>query len=256
MSRFIEKLNQITGVAQRPMGFKTIHTEDEKPRIQLIASISESDNENLSEIVKGADAVLLRITKIRSGVAALKNLCQALPDVPCGAWIKSIDGEDIKELSAAGADFVVSHAENSSLAILSDESIGKIMEIESSLSDGMLRAVNELSIDAVLMSGGRQEKQSLACHHVVVFQNFADILNKPLLVMVPSNVTAGELQTLWDTGVSGVVIEPGNEPNNGLAALREAIEKVTFSRRGTGIKEAILPHISSEKSASTEEDEE
>jgi hypothetical protein len=92
----------------------------------------------------------------------------------------------------------------------------------------------------------------------MLFQRFADLLTKPLLASIPSNVNANELQALWEAGVDGVVIEVGaGQPTDRLKKLHQVIDKLAFpSQRKRGKVEALLPHIARETSIVTEEDEE
>ncbi|GAI03531.1 unnamed protein product, partial [marine sediment metagenome] len=121
-----------------------------------------------------------------------------------------------------------------------------------------LRAANELPIDAVLIAAEREGEYFLTWRHLMLFQRFAGLLTKPLLASIPLNVTANELQALWEAGVDGVVIEVGAEqPADKLKKLRQTIDKLTFpSPRKRGKAEALLPHIGREASIVTEEEEE
>ena len=95
----------------------------------------------------------------------------------------------------------------------------------------------------------------------MLFRRFADLLSKPLLVSVPSGVTAGELQALWEAGVDSVVFELRvGQPQGGLKELRQAIDEIDFtSPRRRGKVEPLLPRISAgmgETAAEEEEEEE
>jgi hypothetical protein len=154
----------------------------------------------------------------------------------------------------AGCDFVVFPAAKTSLAILQNEAVGRILEIEASLSDGLLRAIDALPVDAVLIADELREDYFLTWHHLVLFQHFANLLTKPLLVSIPSNVTANELQALWEAGVDGVIVEV---ETGRVSKLRQAIDKLTFpSQRKRGKAEALLPRIGGEPSTVTMEEEE
>ena len=149
-------------------------------------------------------------------------------------------------------------AANTSLAILQNDEVGKILEVEASLNEGLLRAVDDLPVDAVLIDGEQEEQHLLTWHDLMVFQHFAALLTKPLLVCVPSNVTDNELQALGEAGVSGViVVVGGGQPAERTSELRQTIDKLTFPlqrrRRKAG---ALLPHITEETSIVTEEEEE
>ena len=257
MSRFIDKLNQVSRGVPQSMGFKRAQPVSDKLKILLIASLAEV-SDGLADYVTGADAGLLRIPESNSGSKILKEITQATPDIPWGEWLRNTGQNNIKQVAKTDCDFVVFPAVNTPLALLQNDEIGKIIEVESSLSEGLLRAVNELPVDAVLITAEQGEEYSLTWHHLMLFQRFADLLTKHLLVSIPPNVTASELQALWEAGVDGVVIEVGaGQPADRLKKLRQAIDKLTFpSQHKRGKTEALLPHIGGESSIVTEEDEE
>ncbi|MBA7654365.1 hypothetical protein ES703_62242 [subsurface metagenome] len=258
MSRFIDKLNQVSRVGHQSMGFRRAQPVSEKPKILLIASLAGASVGGLADYVVGADAGLLRIPKLSSGAKTLKEMSQAVPDIPWGGWLRNINQGGIKQMAKAGCDFVVFPAINTPLALLQNDEIGKILEVESSLDEGLLRAINELSIDGVLIAAEQEGEYFLTWQHLMLFQRFAHLLTKPLLVSIPSNVTTNELQALWGAGVDGVVIEVGaGQPADKLKKLRQVIDKLAFpSQRKRGKAEALLPHIGREVSIVTEEEEE
>jgi len=257
MSKFIDKLNQVSRVVPQSMGFRTAQPVSEKPKILLIASLAEASVGGLVDYVVGADVGLLRIPKLSAGAKTLKEISQTTPDIPWGGWLRNTDKNRIKQMAKAGCDFVVFPAANTLLALLQNDEIGKVLEVESSLSEGLLRAVNELPIDAVLIATEQEGEYFLTWHHLMLFQHFADLLTKPLLASIPPNVTTDELQALWRTGVDGVVIEVGtSQPADRLKKLRQAIDKLVFpSQRKRGKAEALLPYNGREASIVTEEEE-
>jgi hypothetical protein len=161
-------------------------------------------------------------------------------------------------MANVGCDFVVFPAANTSLAIPQGDEVGKILQVEASLSEGLLRTIDELPVDAVLIAGEQAEGYFLTWHHLMLFRRFASVLTKPLLVSIPSGVTANELQALWDAGVDGVIVAVGaGQPAGGLKGLRQAIDKLVFpSSRKRGKAEALLPYIGRETDVATEEEEE
>ena len=258
MSRFIDKLNQVSWVVPRSMGFKKAPPVSEKPKILLIASLTQANVSSLADYVAGADAGLLHISKLSPWAKTLKEISQAMSDIPWGGWLKNVDKGGIKQMAKAGCDFVVFPVANTPLALLQSDEIGKILEIESSLSGDLVKVVNELSVDAVLIASEQEGEYFLTWHHLMLFQRFADLLTKPLLASIPPNVTANELQTLWQAGVDGVVVEVGvGQPADRLKRLHQVIDKLAFpSQRKRGKAEALLPHIGREASIVTEEEEE
>ncbi len=258
MSRFIERLNRLSRAEPQPIGFRVRQSASPKLKIQLVASLAQESVESLTDYVAGADAGLVRISKLSSGTKTLHKISQAVSDIPWGGWLQGSGLGGIKQMMKVGCDFVVFPATNTPLAILQNDEVGKILEVEASLSEGLLRAANELPIDAVLIVGEQREGYFLTWQHLMLFQRFADLLTKPLLISIPSNVTAGELQALWEAGVEGVVVEVTvGQPQDRLKELRQVIDKLAFpSPRQREKIEPRLPHISQEPSIVTAEEEE
>ena len=238
------------------MGFRA--AQPVLPKMLLVASLSQADAEELVDYVAGADAGLLHVSNLSSGAQALQKICQVAADIPWGEWLRDIGRGGIKEIAKADCDFVVFPATNTSLAILQDDEVGKILQVEASLNESLLRAVDELPVDAVLIGGEQEREYLLTWHHLMIFHRFAHLQTKPLLVCIPSNVTANELQVLWKVGVDGVVIEVEvGQPAGRLKELRQTIDKLAFpSQRKRRKAKALLPHISGEVDIVTEDEEE
>jgi len=257
MSKFIDRLNQLSRAEPQPIGFRTAQPASPKLKLQLIASLAQGNIEILTDYISGADAGLLRISKLSSDAKIINKTSQDLSDIPWGWWLQGSGLGEIKHMTKLGCDFIVFPATNTPLAILQNDEVGKILEVEASLGEGLLRAANEMPIDAVIIANER-EGDFLAWQHLMLFQRFADLLTKPLLVSIPSNVTVDELQALWEAGVDGVVIEVGvGQPQDRLKELRQVIDKLSLpSARKCEKIELLLPHIGGETEIVTTEEEE
>ncbi len=257
MSRFIDALDRLSRVEAQPLGFRTKQPASSKPRIQLVASLAQGNAGSLVDRVADADAGLLRIADASSAVETLKRVSQAVSDVPWGGWLQDGSVEEVEHMVKAGCDFLVFPAAGTPLAI-ADNTIGKIVEVESSLAEGLLRAVNELPIDGVFVAGERGGDYSLTWQHLMLFKRFADVLTKPLLVTIPSGLAPSELQALWEAGVDGVVVEiTAEQPRDALGRLRQLVDNLTFPQpRKREKAEPLLPHLAPEPSAPPEEEEE
>ncbi len=258
MSNFIENLRHLSRTEPQPIGFRATQSVSPKPKIQLVASLAQDNVESLADHVAGADAGLLRITKLSSGAKTLQKISKAMSDIPWGGWLQDSGPGEIEQITKVGCDFVVFPATNTPLAILQNTEMGKILEVEASLNEGLLRAANVLPIDAVLISGEQRDDFILTWQHLMLFQRFADLLTKPLLVLVPSKVTADELQALWEAGVKSVVVEVSVEqPQDRLKELRQVIDELAFpSTRQREKAEALVPRISQEPGGAIAEEEE
>ena len=257
MSRLIDKLERVLKAVPQPMGFRAAQSASPKPQVLLIASLTPTDNvDTLADYVAGADAVMLRITKSSPGAKALQKIARSLPDIPWGGWLGDIDKKRVGTMANAGCDFVVFPAVSAVSAIPQNDKVGKVLQVDSSLTDGLIRALNELPVDAVLTTA--EQEDSLTWHHLMLFQRFTNLLTKPLLVSIPSNVTANELKALWEAGVDGVVVEASlGQPVNRLKELRQVISDLAFlPPRKRRKAEALLPHISGETSTEVDAEEE
>jgi len=228
------------------MGFRVTAAKASKPRMLLVAAVTPGDTERLSGLVDGADAGLLSIAKPGAGAKALGQLAGAVPDIPWGGWLKEAGKEGV------GGDFVVFPAEKAALALFEDEEPGKVLEVEPWLEPGLLKAVDSLPVDAVLIAV--EDNQFLTWHHLMLFQRCVNILSKPLLVLVPPGVTAAELGALWEAGVRGVVVKAGEE---GLVVgIRQMLDKLPVPSAGNKSKAGpLLPRMGGEIGALSEEEE-
>ena len=258
MSRFIDKLNRLSRTESQPIGFRTKEAASTRLKMQLVVSLAQENVDVLADNMIGADAGLVRISKLNSGVKALQKISQEVSDIPWGGWLPGGGQGKIKQITRVGGDFVVFSAINTPLSILQNDEVGKILEVEASIGEGVLRAVNELPVDAVLIADEQKEGYFLTWQHLMLFRRFADLLTKPLLVSVPLKVTVGEFQTLWGAGIAGVVVEvTAEQPYDRLKKLRQAIDKLIFPSPGKREKvEPLLSHVSGESGRVTTEKEE
>ena len=200
MSKFIDRLNQVAQVTPQSMGFGHAKSTSGKPKMLLVASLSQVNPDSMADYVAGADAGLSLISKPSQGTENIQTVSGLIPNIPWGVWLKGFNRGEIKPVVEAGCDFVVFPAADTSLTMLRDDKVGKILEIELSLSEGLLGAVNGLPIDAVLIDSEKKE-HSLTWQHIIYFRRFATSLTKPLLVSVPSNITANELKRYGKPGL-------------------------------------------------------
>jgi len=260
MSKLIDKLIRVSKTAAQPMGFRATSEAAERPKIQIVASVAESDIDSLADSVDGADAVLISIPKSGLGTEALKKIPKVLSEIPWGGWLGGIAKGKIKQMIENGCDYVVFPAADTSVGTPSDGEVGKILQVEASLSEGMLRTINQLPVDAVFASADQKGKYDLTWHQLMIFQRIANMVTKPLLVTIPVNTAANELQVLWDAGVDGVVVETGaGKRAEELKKLRKVIDGLTFpTTRKREKREAVLPRVDkdAEVVAELEEEEE
>lgn len=255
MSRLIDKLTKIRQVEYQPMGFALGRVTSESPKMQILAYLSSENVDKLSDSVSSADAILVEITK-SDNINALEKLCRSKNGVPAGGWLKAASGGTLKKALNINCDFVIFPADTQ-LNVIPKEKVGRILEVEASWSEGLLRTTNDLPVEAILFPGEEAEV-AVTLNRLMLFQRLVYMVNKPILVSAPSNLTSVELQALWDMGIGGIVIEVNDEESaKGLADLHEAIEKLTppaFRKKNRA--SAILPRPSVEEPKPERGDEE
>jgi hypothetical protein len=255
MSEFVDKLKRASQAAAQPMGFGRGRSVSSELGILLVARLGQAGGSDLADLVSGADAGLIAVSEPGRDGKTLRGCAEAVPDIPWGGWLRGDRWQKSQKVKALGSDFVIFPAADTSLGILEDTGVGKILEIEAMLSDGMLRTVDELPVDGVLMAASYQDGASVTWQQLMLFQRLSGLMAKPLLVTVPSKVTASELKVLWGAGVDGVVVEVGTAQLGGLRGLREAVNKLDFpSRRMRGKVKTRIPYVS--VSADTKGEEE
>lgn len=262
MSKFIDRLKQLTEGSPQPMGFHAIGRKPPKLKIQLIASLSRETAENPNEDLKEADAGLVRLPGAASP-ETIKSLCTAT-DMPWGVWTEGNGATDLNPLMEAGADFFI-FPPGAMLACLLNEDAGKLIEVEPSIGDMSLRAVNGMPLDGVFVSpssqSGRGPGGEVTWMDLMAFHRIAALVSKPVLVSVPLAVTSKELQALWEAGVDGVIVAvPNPQAADGLKALRQMIDKLEYPKapkqeRGMAFAPRVQTGAGNEEREEEEEEE-
>jgi len=243
MSKFIERLQQVMTPSVQSMGFMTAKAQQARPKIQLVLNVNGSKAKTQVKEAVGADAFLFSNGLIDGGEAA------------AGMRLAKGDADEVEKAVKAGADFVVLPLSGEVLA--PDNKLGKIIQIEDSITDIMLRTVGDLPADAVLLVEDKESSLSLTWKRLMLIRRFAALSGKPLLIEVLPDVNETELQQIWDAGVSGIVAKVDGEQAEAVAAnLRQIIEKLTFpSKRKNEKNMAIVPAVTVAAEAPKEDDD-
>ena len=251
MSKFAEKLRCVYSGSTPPMGFR-MSTEAEPAPLLMIAVLSKA----IAKEAKGiADLGIAAGIVSSQGLDAkgFGQLAKAIGDIPLGAFWESADKETIAKSIDLGCDFVV-FGLKTPLEAVNREGLGKILKIEPSLDQGLVRAINglPLPIDGVLLTG---EESPLTIEQLLIYRRFAELLDKPLLVTVRSVVTNDELSSLCEAGVNGLVL-PEGFPTEAFAELKKSISSLSRKTKPRTKATALLPRVGGKLEAEVEEEEE
>ena len=202
MSKFIERLQSVFQPPAHSMGFNTARSEQARPRIQLVVKLAGVKLKSQIKELDQADALVLPISVFGAG----KTMS--------GVWFSKGDAEEVEKATKAGADFII--LPESGEVLPHDKKIGRIIQIEASITDILLRTVNTLPVDAVLLNE-EESGLGLTWKRLMLIQRFSSLLNKPLLVEVLPSITDTELQAIWEGGVSGIIVTANAEQADAVA---------------------------------------
>ena len=249
MSKLIEKIKHGTHAIPAPLGFRSMPAV-EKPRMILIAAFSHVNNKNIAENSRGADAVVLHVSDLKTGMEGLSQISQMTPDVSWGILLQEVNWGEVKLIETT-FDFAIFPPEMPLLALLAKP--GKILEIEPEMMDSMIRSIDDLPVEAIFIDVKRN--RPLDWRLLASLQRIDNLVAKPLIVKIPSEIEEEILLALWGVGVDGLVVEDGNGEETGkINKLRKMIDNTNFPLpRKFRKSEVILPFV---KQAQSEEDEE
>jgi hypothetical protein len=251
MSKFVDKLQSLSKSSTTPIGFHPSASESKSPAMLLIAGLSGTLVKEVKIVADvNTDAGLI----LSEGPSAkvVKQMVEAVGDIPLGVFVKGMSEEKINELASLGCDFVVFDIRIPA-AVLHKKEVGKFLMIEPSLDQGFVRAINSLEVDGVFISS-RDGDSFVAVEHLLVCRRFVELLEKPVIMALPSLVTKAELTSLWQAGVDGIVAPPAQSVE-ALAELKKMIGDLPGRARGRRAKAGVrLPNYGG--LAAGEEDEE
>jgi len=244
MSKLLEKLERISVGGGQPLGFGAAVNRSKIPQMVMIAGIPEG-NAGLANIAAeaGADAILLTVEEPAKKDEVLAQLSSTKIEMPWGVSIEAVTREDMQKLVEAGCDYVIFSPVKSSAAALNVEKIGKVLRVDTSLSDSQAKAINRLSVDAVLLDPDGDDESSLTVQQLMVYEYLAACAGKHLVAAMPPGFPVDDIESLWGLGVRGVIVDLNvRDPKGRLSQVKEAIQKLPTTRKKRGGKiSASLP---------------
>jgi hypothetical protein len=251
MSKFAYKLLNLSKTSTAPIGFHPALPEAKSATMLLVVELPGAQPKEV-KMLTGVKADAGLILGDPSGAKAFEQIAEAAGDIPVGVVIKGADELQIDDLVKKGCDFVMFDV-GTRAAILHKGAVGKFVMIERSLDQGFVRAINSLEVDGALITGG---DSLLAIEHLLVCRRFVELLEKPVIVSLPSVVTKGELTSLWEVGVDAVVAS-STYSAEALTELRKMIGDLPNGRRGRRTKGGVmLPRLGTDVTEEEEGDEE
>jgi hypothetical protein len=250
MSKLIDKLQNVSK-SSMPIGFHAAISKSTSPPMLLIAGLSGTDAEEV-KIVAASDVDAGLILNQNLRIENVERMVKAMGGIPLGVFIKDINKEEAAELPSLGCDFVVFDVKTSVVA-LQEKEIGKILLVEPSLDQGLVRAIDSFDVDGMLINRG--EESFITVEYLLVCRRFSALLDKPLVAALPPSVTGAELGNLWKCGISGIVV-PSTQPAKAFAELRKIINNLSGeTKRPRSKASVVLPQYGIAAEREEEEEE-
>jgi hypothetical protein len=252
MSKFVDKLQSLSKSSVAPIGFHPAASESKSWAMLLIVGLSGAQVKE-AQIAADAKADAGLILGQVPSASVVRQMVEAAGDVPLGVFVRGMNEEEANELVGSGCDFVVFDIK-AAAAILHREEVGKFLMVEPSLDQGFVRAINNLEVDGVFISGGDGDS-FVAVEHLLVCRRFVELLEKPVVLTLPSSVTRDELTNVWQAGVDGVVAL-SMQPVEELAEIKKMIGDLPNRARGRRAKAGVMLPRQGGVVATEEEEEE
>lgn len=251
MSKFADKLRRVYLGSAPSMGFRK-SAEAGPPPLLIIANLTKASITEVKAIA-GADMDAGILSSEDINAKSFGQLAKAMGDIPLGLLLESTDKDEIARFIELGSDFVV-FGLKTPLEAVNKEGVSKILKIEISLDQGLVRAINglPLAVDGVLVTG---EESFITIERLLICQRLAELLAKPLLVTLGSSATADELKSLYEAGVNGLML-PQGLPAEVFADLKKMVGSLSRTAKRKTRGAALLPRLGGELEAEAEVEEE
>lgn len=252
MSKLVDKLQSLSKPSTAPLGFHAAATEAKSSPMLLVAGLSRASAKEAKVLAHGnVDAGL--ILNQSFNIKSIKQMARVMDDIPLGVFLGDISEEKLAGLASAGCDFVVFDMKIP-ITVLQGKELGKFLMVEPSFDPNLVRAINDLDIDGVLIN--RVEELVITVEYLLICQRFSEHLDKPLMISLPSLITSAEFGDLWKAGIKGIVIPPA-QPAKVFIELKRMVENLPKGpKRRRGKPGVMLLHYEGDIAAEEEEEEE
>ena len=218
------------------MGFRANRNNQAAPKLVLVA---EAQDTIIPETFEAADAVVIMPGKTKLN----GNYFQSInADLSEKAWGVADGTMRAGAKPPDGCDFIVFSALSPVASLPEDETTGKILQLESSMDDGLIRAVNDLPVDAVVIADSLEDGPTVTLHRLMILRHVTHLVSVPVIVPVIAGVTAAELKALREAGVDGVLLNAADTAAGKAKDIKKLIDALPArpSRKKTKT-EALLP---------------
>ena len=219
MSSFIDLLEKSGQRPPSPLGFGASTRNDQGPPAIVLIGRVTADALAADAELAGSDIDALLVSIGKADKKTVRSVSKAAGKRLWGVQVDGLDAEQVERLKEAGCDFLVLDPVTTSAAVLDDEDLGKFIPVDSKLEESVARAIHDLPIDGALF--GAEELLPLTVQKLIDLQLVRGLIDGPFIVSVPQEIGRGDLLSLRNADVNGLVLDLSKSDK--IAALRETI---------------------------------
>jgi hypothetical protein len=237
MSKFLDRLEEITQGTPPPMGFGAPRGQ-KTPGMAFVGLVSESYSEGIRLLGDlGPDAILISGTK---DPQSDKELTEAIGSgTPWGSRVSSLTEEEAQSFEAGGCDILAFSLSGTSLAAVASEEMTRVLCVDPDIETDRIGPLDALPVDVLLLSmSGISAPWTL--EDLASIARIRHRVNKYILLELSEVPGAKELETLRNTGVHGLVVDVGKVNPEKLAELKQALLDMPRQRPSRKEKAAAL----------------
>lgn len=217
MSKFSDRVKELTQGAPRPMGFATGPPRPAPLPLILFARADAGDMHAITEAAhEGAEGVLVEEVGPATTDAALEAVHEAVGRVMWGGSVEMGGRPEVERLERAGCDLALLRNAGLQADALAPD-VDKLLEVEEEWPDALLRAVDSLPIAGVVYRVNSVEH--LTIRQLIELQRVVLLVRKPLIASLTPSIPAESVGVLRDAGVAGIMVVP-SKVKEFRAALR------------------------------------
>ena len=220
MSDIIDLIGRLTTGPERRIGFAQSQEQStgQLPIIIAIADVTASGKNSIP-----ADGVASVVPTLSS----LKKHSDTKVDLPWGIWDSKNTDKVITKICEDNAnkpDFIAFSADILSLELMRQTDIAKILRIPLSISTDSLLDMSNVPIDAITVC--IEDNTKVSSETIGRLGTIRSIIDKPLLLELPSDIPITLLSLIKDLGVEGLVVDTSDNDFTSITKIRDLINSI------------------------------
>lgn len=242
MSKLLDRLDRIARGASRTLGFATSTSPEPTPSLALLTWVGNPGKNDVASLAEAhVDAFIL--PRGVMGVEGLERQLKPLKGATWGVVMEHPERDRVQAYREKECDFLIFDIADTRVDALEEEECGRILRIPADLEEPLLRGLEDLPVDIILLRKPAPEGP-LSLAHLLAISNVRSATSRYLLLEWNLELTSRELEHLRDMGVDGLVINIEEVEPSAITMLQERINALPPRKaRGEQRPVAVLPRM-------------